>query len=138
MNLKIFFIFSICFLLFHFSRITAEEKVLTTISTKIDSLGKLSADDFETKYPLLQKEIKEHLKNKLGVCRGELNPLIEQGSQAGTACFKELNDLETKYIENEYEARKRYLIHLHQKQLVTLQSAKDKALKEIQESKKYK
>lgn len=97
-----------------------------------------------------RSELEKYFDQKKRVCEGEFSTVILTGvpqeDKKNTAkpvklkpeerklCFRELKALQLTFINNMYQARKRYLTFLHDKRLEELDLSREKAVKSLQDS----
>ena len=56
---------------------------------------------------------------------------VKLSKEEREVCFRELKQVQQKYIESLFEAKKRYVIHLHKQRLEELEKSKEEAIKEL-------
>jgi len=133
----------------------AEKEELTTfeytkqINMKLEDLKNLAADKYRLKVDQSRELIELYIDHKKRACRGEFSTVVLNGGEASSRknltpsrrklstkekklCFREMKAIQTTYINNMFQARKRFLEYLHQKRIGELSKARELALQELQ------
>ena len=113
---------------------------------KIERLKDLQPPDFLREVNNYRKDVELFILNKKRVCNGEYSVLIlAEGKTSGSLqhkklapeerlfCFRELKAIQVSYINNLYEARKRYLEDIHKKTLEDLFTTRSEIVREFEE-----
>lgn len=124
----------------------AQEGTTDKMEKLISEMGGLSSTDYILKIDNYREKLERFIENKKGVCEGEFSTVILSRNDRVAAdlkkpvkltkeeraiCFRELKQVQKKYIEASYEAKKRYLIYLHKMRLKELSLSKNNAIKEL-------
>lgn len=147
-----------CFFSFVATNIAEEKKNTTgegeTIFTysaqileKIEHLKDLQPQEFLKEVNEYRKDVELFIINKKKVCNGEYSVLIlAEGKSNGNQehkkltpeerlfCFRELKAIQVSYINNLYQARKRYLEDIHKKTLDDLFNTRSDIVKEFEDA----
>ena len=90
-----------------------------------------------------RKSIDRFIRYKRRVCNGEFSSLVLENGETVKGekerlteeekiiCYRELKSIQEEFIKNMFEARVKYLNHLHQKQVLDLKTAKEELLKSL-------
>ena len=90
-----------------------------------------------------RKSIDRFVRYKRRVCNGEFSSLVLENGETVKGqkerlteeekmiCFRELKSIQEEFIKNMFEARVKFLDHLHQKQVLDLKKAKEELLKSL-------
>lgn len=128
------------------SRSWAEESSTDEMEKVINEMGALKAVDYIIKIDDYREKLERFIENKKGVCEGEFSTVIlargdresetpkkpvKLTKEEREVCFRELKQIQQKYIEASYEAKKRYLVYLHEQRLQELERSKDAAIKDL-------
>ncbi len=112
----------------------------------IAGMGKISATEYNLKVDDIRGKLEKYIENKKRVCEGDFSTVIlskgerESGAakkpvklskEEREVCFRELKQIQQKYIEASYEAKKRFLVYLHGERLKELEQSKEDALKHL-------
>jgi hypothetical protein len=95
-----------------------------------------------------RSDLEKYFDQKKRVCEGEFSTVILNGvsqnekenkplklkPEERKLCFRELKALQLTFINNMYVARKRYLEYLHGERIKELESARENAVKSLQDS----
>lgn len=117
------------------------------IIARIEQLKNLQPPDFLKEVNEYRKEVELFIINKKRVCNGEYSVLIlaegkpSDGMQNKKLtpeerlfCFRELKAIQVSYMNNLYEARKRYLEDIHKKTLEDLFNTRSEIVREFEEA----
>lgn len=148
--------------LFHSLSLFAQEdkKPISTIfdltnsvHRKLEALKNIPGENYLDTIDNYREDLEKFFEQKKGVCEGEFSSVILDGIGKKTVkteedpandatnklrpeerklCFRELKALQLTFINNSYEARKRYLNFLHEKSLKGLDLSREKAVKSLQ------
>ena len=106
----------------------------------------LSAADHLSKMPELRRQVLDYIENKKKVCLGEFSSMVlnaEEGAATSAEsknkltkdeqklCLKELKELQARFIQNVFLARKNYLDQVHKDRIQELDELKTKALVDL-------
>ena len=145
---------SLVFLTFFASMVFAQTQVAddgnaesSAIQNKIKELQDLKPDQFSQNVESLRAMLDRYFDNKKKVCNGEYSTMVlgDVGELGKTAdegrklskderkvCFREMKNLQVNYINAIYEARRKYVLWLQEKQLDELGKVRDEAIKRLQ------
>ncbi len=131
------------------------------IKEEIRKIKSLSPESYFNEIDRIREEIVDrYLEHKKMVCNGEFSSIIltynskenknEQNAQAQAqasvtsnsaltkeekiACWMELKSFQIEFINNMYDARKKYLEYIHNQRLDELKTNKDMAIKSLENS----
>jgi len=139
-------IFSLMFLCLFSAGVWAQQSSTDEMEKLINEMGALVATDYILKVDDYRSNLERFIENKKGVCEGEFSTVIlsrndresdnpkkpvKLTKEEREVCFRELKQIQQKYIEASYKAKKRYLIHLHELRLQELEHSKDSAIKDL-------
>jgi len=110
---------------------------------KVESISSLKPDEFEMKINDIRAEIDRYVEHKKGVCQGDISTVIIGGEVSKNnefklnkseqeLCYRELKALQITYINNLFNARKKYLDFLHVERVKQLGAVREEALKQLQ------
>lgn len=110
---------------------------------KVEEISKLTPDEFELKINQIRADIDRYVEHKKGVCQGDFSTVILGSTNTSNTefklskaeqelCYRELKALQITYINNLYDARKKFLDSLHQQRLKQLSLVREEALKQLQ------
>jgi hypothetical protein len=113
------------------------------IYSKVKELSKLSPEEYVDRISQYREDVDKFISHKKGVCEGNFSTVIlnQQGQEKSEyklsqreqeLCYRELKGLQLNYINNLFEAKKRYLNYLHEKRIVNLNKARETSLKQLQ------
>ncbi|WP_372652407.1 hypothetical protein [Halobacteriovorax sp.] len=118
----------------------------TEIHTKISKIKVVAPEDFIGELEDLKVDLENFFDHKRKVCNGEFSSLILVASaskdgggnklsdEERSLCFRELKALQTTYVNNLFLARKRFLTWSFEKNIKSLDSEREKAIKSLQGS----
>ncbi len=118
------------------------------VSELVKGLENLSASDYTLKIEEVRDKLEKYIENKKRVCDGDFSTVVlSRGERESDkkksvklsieereVCFRELKQVQQKYIESLFGAKKRYLVHLHQQRMNELEVAKEMAIKELNQT----
>jgi hypothetical protein len=119
------------------------------IQTELSLLEKLGPELYISKINNYRTSLEKYFEHKKRVCHGEFSTVVLKGSESSPAenlsknklskeerklCFREMKALQVTFINNMFLARKRYLVHLHEKRIKELSAAREKAINSLQAS----
>lgn len=116
------------------------------IHKSLEELKTLKPEDYFNNVDNYRIELEKFFDQKKRVCEGEFSTVIlsESNSQEKKPvklkpeerklCFRELKALQLTFINNLFQARKKYLSFLHKKRIKELETARENAVKSLQRS----
>ncbi len=116
------------------------------IHESLEELKTLKPEDYFSNVDNYRIELEKFFDQKKRVCEGEFSTVIlsERNSQEKKPvklkpeerklCFRELKALQLTFINNLFQARKKYLKFLHEKRIKELETARENAVKSLQRS----
>jgi hypothetical protein len=112
------------------------------VQVNLDLLEKVTPIEFPIKIDRIRDDIMKFIDHKTRVCNGDFSPvalddpatnqnkkIIRLTREERLLCIKELRAIHVHFINNSFEARKRYLNYLHDMRLRELDTARDDVLK---------
>lgn len=110
---------------------------------KVESISELKAEEFDLKINDIRAEIDRFIEHKKGVCQGDFSTVIigdevsknnefKLNKSEQELCYRELKALQITYINNLFNARKKYLDYLHVERVKQLGAVREEALKQLQ------
>lgn len=151
-------IFALCFSLYAQNsgankQVDAEANIFDytkKVHQALKKLKDLPGENYFKEIDSYRSELEKYFDQKKRVCEGEFSTVILTGvsqedkkdaakpvklkPEERKLCFRELKALQLTFINNMYQARKRYLSFLHDKRLKELDSSREKAVKSLQDS----
>lgn len=116
----------------------------------LKNLKDLPAESYFKEIDNYRAELEKYFDQKKRVCEGEFSTVILTGvpqeenpntpkpvklkPEERKLCFRELKALQLTFINNMYQARKRYLEYLHQERLKELDASREQSVKSLQSS----
>jgi hypothetical protein len=119
------------------------------VISKLSELKKLPAENYFTEVDKYRSDLENYFDKKKRICDGEFSTvLIKQGGQSDSIvqkrvrlsrserkiCFRELKALQIRFVNNMYEARKRYLVYLHGRRLKDLDVSRADSIQSLHSS----
>lgn len=120
---------------------------------EIQAISEIAPENFPREVRRLRQSVERFFDHKKRVCNGEfstviLNPVEVTGemvlseeivvrklnAQERRICFREMQEMQRLYINNTFQARKRYLDFIHEERIKELDKARRQALDEIEQS----
>ena len=113
------------------------------VKENIVKIKTLKPEQYLSSIDSFRKSIDRFVRYKRRVCNGEFSSLVLENDETvkgqkerlteeeKVICFRELKSIQEEFIKNMFEARVKYLDHLHQKQVLDLRNAKDELLKSL-------
>lgn len=152
--LKIIAIFIYIYIPFCFgievtSKQSRNEKKIYEYSNKInielDQLKNIKSEEYVEKVQIIRSNLKNYFEHKKRVCQGEFSALILDGAagiinkrkkrkkvrltkKEKALCYLEMKNMQESYILGSYEARRKFLIDLHEKKMKELEKLKNDSL----------
>lgn len=117
------------------------------IQVKIRALSELKPESYSQSVEAIRSDLDRYFDNKKRVCNGEYSTMVlgdvgepsrsaEEGRKLSKderkVCFREMKNLQVSYINALYEARRKYVLWLQEKQLDELSKVRDEAIKRLQ------
>lgn len=113
------------------------------IQKQLSELKDITPEKFLVQVDQYRDNLEKYFEHKKRVCNGEFSTVIL--SEAGESrqdgkrlskeerklCFREMKALQTTYINNMHQARKRYLESLHSQRIQQLEDSREKALNDL-------
>ncbi|EQC47546.1 hypothetical protein [Bacteriovorax sp. Seq25_V] len=110
---------------------------------KVESISELKPEEFDLKINDIRAEIDRFVEHKKGVCQGDFSTVIigdevsknnefKLNKSEQELCYRELKALQITYINNLFNARKKYLDFLHVERVKQLGAVREEALKQLQ------
>jgi len=114
----------------------------------VNKLNKTAASDYVVKVDDIREKLEKYIEHKKRVCDGDFSTVIlskgenesdskkpvKLSKEEKEVCFRELKQVQQKYIESLFNAKKNYMIHLHSLRLKELEESKEMALKNLMNS----
>ena len=114
----------------------------------VNKLNKTTATDYVIKVDDIREKLEKYIEHKKRVCDGDFSTVIlskgenesdpkkpvKLSKEEREVCFRELKQVQQKYIESLFVAKKNYMIHLHSLRLKELEESKQMALKNLMNS----
>ena len=113
------------------------------VKNNITKIKTLKPENYLSSIDSFRKSIDRFVRYKRRVCNGEFSSLVLENGETVKGqkerlteeekiiCFRELKSIQEEFIKNMFEARVKYLDHLHQKQVIDLKKAKEELLKSL-------
>lgn len=130
-------------LIFGQDKIESPFEYTQKIQQQLEELKNLETKNFLTQVERYRNNLEQYFEHKKRVCNGEFSTVIlsEAGERAEEGkrlskeerklCFREMKALQTTYLNNMHQARKRYLENLHSERIQQLEDSREKALNEL-------
>ncbi|MBC98903.1 MAG: hypothetical protein CME63_14255 [Halobacteriovoraceae bacterium] len=111
----------------------------------VSQLERLDPSEYILKIDDVREKLEKYFENKKRVCEGDFSTVVltkgeresdtkksvKLSKEEREVCLRELKQVQQKYIESLFEAKKRYVIHLHKQRLEELEKSKEEAIKEL-------
>lgn len=118
------------------------------IHKSLEDLKNLKPENYFSEVDQYRTDLEKFFEQKKRVCEGEFSTVILNESSASNQkrkpvklkpkerklCFRELKALQLTFINNMFQARKNYMLHLSQERMKELELAREKAVKSLQRS----
>ncbi len=118
------------------------------INQLVNKLNKTAASDYVVQVDDIREKLEKYIEHKKRVCDGDFSTVIlskgenesdpkkpvKLSKEEREVCFRELKQVQQKYIESLFNAKKNYMIHLHSLRLKELEESKEMALKNLMNS----
>jgi hypothetical protein len=118
------------------------------INQLITTLVDIPASEYTLKIDTTREKLEKYIENKKRVCDGDFSTvvlnrvekdsdskkLVKLSKEEREICFRELKQVQEKFIDSLFLAKKKYMIYLHEQRLAELEDSKEKALKELMNS----
>jgi len=128
-----------------------EENIITytqNISKVVNELKNLPPEHYAREVDSIRSSIDRFIKFKKGVCQGEFSSIIinerddtrdfvarnskkKLSREERKLCYRELKSFQVQFIQSMFQARKKYIIYLHNQQLKDLESSKEEAIQRL-------
>ncbi len=114
----------------------------------VDKLSETTPSEYVIKVDDIRGKLEKYIEHKKRVCDGDFSTVIlskgenesdlkksvKLSKEEREVCFRELKQVQQKYIESLFNAKKSYMIHLHSLRLKELEESKEMALKNLMNS----
>jgi hypothetical protein len=119
------------------------------VKRELNELENLKAEDYFQKADTYREIIEKYLDHKRRVCSGEFSTVVisaqnstisNEGVKTSLSrdekrlCYRELKAIQITFINNMYQARKKYLDYLHETRINELSKAREEAVKSLNAS----
>jgi hypothetical protein len=119
------------------------------VKRELNELENLKAEDYFQKADTYREIIEKYLDHKRRVCSGEFSTVVISGQNSTISnegvktslsrdekrlCYRELKAIQITFINNMYQARKKYLDYLHETRINELSKAREEAVKSLNAS----
>ena len=113
------------------------------VKNNITKIKTLKPENYLSSIDSFRKSIDRFIRYKRRVCNGEFSSLVLENGETvkgekerlteeeKVICFRELKSIQEEFIKNMFEARVKFLDHLHEKQILDLKKAKEELLKSL-------
>ena len=152
--MKLFLILLFPFIAFQGSFAEEDEMGTTTfeytqnVHQKLKELEVLTPEKYVDQIDGYRNDLMKYFEHKKRVCRGEFSTIILSGEGKGSSkgathklsakerklCFREMKALQITFINNMFTARKKYLEHLHEKQVTALSKAREDSINDLKKA----
>ena len=125
----------------------ASEGETTRVVKDLQALKKLTPENYLKEIDSYRESFKKYIDWKKRVCKGEFSSVVLSEVRPGEgleakkltldekkSCFREMKTLHVMFINNMFDARKRYLENTHLEQLAQLEKVKLESIKKLNNS----
>jgi hypothetical protein len=119
----------------------------SSITQSLEEIKNLTPDKYLSEIEQVRANLEKFIQNKKRVCNGEFSSVILYGTDPVTsekkiklgpeerkACLGEVRNIQIKFIENLFLARKKYLQYLHDIEVKKMESIKEESIKKVKYS----
>jgi len=114
------------------------------IKVELDNIANIQPEKYIAEVDQYRETIEKFIEHKKRVCSGEFSTMILRSMEAETSkerqkltreerklCYREIKAFQITFINNMFNARKKYLNYLHTQRLIDLENTKIKVIKSL-------
>ncbi len=135
-----------CFFLWAQENQAPKEENTNEMEQMISAMTEIAASEYTLRIDDVREKLEKYIENKKRVCEGSFSTVVlskrdretttdskpvKLSKEEREVCFRELKQIQQKYISASFEAKKKYLIHIHELRLKELEDSKERALKDL-------